>query len=257
MKRSESGFSLISVLIAVGMFAILATFVSKFLFNSQKAALSTERRVDLKMLARSFSENVDCGLTLSSPSFTDPAFVPIVCGSRPIGTVTLRRKDNRAYPNSMGGFDIRAGCTDNRLAIEVRKRGTLKNVSEFVDAFSGTGDLCHHYFTANPICPPGQGVIGQAGPVPVCGSLGNPNNVITREVRGAVGSASRAQVSCLPNELRLACGGSRQPDLNDTCREEDCGLVGVMPVGTHGCEVGIDSDSATQPTVYAMCMPVR
>ena len=89
----------------------------------------------------------------------------------------------------------------------------------------------------------------------MCGKLGNPSAVITRTSSGGVND--RATVYCLANELRLACGGSRQPDLLDTCNEEVCGFVGVIPVGTHGCSVGIDTDIGTDPTVYAICLPLQ
>ena len=144
---------------------------------------------------------------------------------------------------------------DNALRIEARKKDQMLQKTFWADVSGGTSELCSHYFTPGSICPPGEGVMGHAGALPVCGKLGNPMAVITRTESG--GGSSKATAHCLPNELRLACGGSREPNLNDSCDEENCGFVGVMPVGASGCRVGIDTDSGTNPTVYAMCLPLQ
>ena len=254
--NSQSGFSLVSVLVAAGLIGLVAAAMSKLFTNSMKATQSTERRMDIKVLAKNFLENVDCGQTLNSPSFTDDTFQPIVCGSR--RNVRLRRKDGSLFPREMGGFEIRAGCRNDSVRVFAKKKDALHNRDEFVDVFGGTSGLCYHYFAALSVCPPGEGVIGQAGAIPVCGSLGNPNNVVTRENRGGRGGAEIVQVFCLPNELRLSCGGSREPNLADNCLEEDCALVGVMPVGNNGCAVGIDGDgNRTNATVYITCLKLR
>lgn len=256
MKRGEGGFSLIEIMIALGLLTFLGLALSRMLGDASRSAQSINRIVDMKTLSKTLSENVDCQKTLGTVAFGQAGFTPLQCSVYSLGSLTLRRKDASAFPNSMGNFEIRAGCVDNSLRIEARKKDPMLQQNVWTDVFSGTSELCRHYFTPGPVCPPGEGIVGNAGAIPVCGKLGNPLAVITRTATGG-GNASSATVQCLPNELRLACGGSRQPDLKDTCPEEDCGLVGVMPVGPSGCRVAIDSDRNTNPTVYAMCLPLR
>ena len=165
------GFSLLEVIIALSVLMFVSLGLLRMLSSSSKSARSTERLVDLKFLARTFSENVDCQQTLGTVPIGDPSFTPLRCGDRAfkMGNVRLRRKDGKAFPKNMGGFDIQAGCENGVLAVEARKREPMLNETRWVDVFGGTSEMCRHFFTAGSVCPAGQRLVGQAGPVPVCG----------------------------------------------------------------------------------------
>jgi hypothetical protein len=74
------------------------------------------------------------------------------------------------------------------------------------------------------------------------------------QVVKATNGGQVAEVQCPADFTRISCMGSRQRDLRDTCDEDGCGLVGVGPVDPNGCKVKIDSGRGTSPTVWATCV---
>lgn len=167
----NGGFSLIEIMITLTVLTVISLGLVRLLSSSTQSARSTERLVDLKFLARNFSENVECHTTLGTAPIGSAGFTPLSCTSySTMGSVTLRRKDGSAFPSKIGGFDIRAGCRDGALRIEAMKPDPMLKQKIFVDVFGGTGELCRHYFAAGNVCPPGQTLIGSAGGVPVCGA---------------------------------------------------------------------------------------
>jgi prepilin-type N-terminal cleavage/methylation domain-containing protein len=116
-----SGFSLVEVIVAIAVLGFISTGLVKMLASSSKSARSTERLVDLKFLARTFSENVECHRTLKSDPVGTAGFSPLSCNDFPMGSVTLRRKDNSKFQvnagDKLGGFEIQAGCRNRRLHI--------------------------------------------------------------------------------------------------------------------------------------------
>ncbi len=170
----QHGFSIIEIMIGMAVLTFLSLGLMRMLSASSKSARSTERLVDIKFLAKTFSENVDCHETLKPKDpIGSPAFKALSCKNLPMGSVTLRRKDNSPFldkpDGKMGGFEIQAGCRDERLHIQALKLDPMIQKKEWVDVFGGTGELCRHYFSTGKVCQKGQRVLGSAGAVPVCG----------------------------------------------------------------------------------------
>jgi hypothetical protein len=65
--------------------------------------------------------------------------------------------------------------------------------------------------------------------------------------------SSKVTVTCNSWHIRIACSGSREQNVDDTCGEDDCWYIGTIPTGTKSCTTGIDSGGWTEATVYAYC----
>ena len=61
-------------------------------------------------------------------------------------------------------------------------------------------------------------------------------------------------VQCPNNTLRVACNGSRHPDLIDASHEKLSGLIGVRPVAPNGCQSAMDGGGNNRIVVYAICL---
>lgn len=79
-------------------------------------------------------------------------------------------------------------------------------------------------------------------------------------------AGSGATVFCSPGYELVSCMGSRQFDAIDTCPEDVCGFVGVIPLQVvragaaipfAGCKVGIDPGRGTAAVVDMFCMGVN
>ena len=67
---------------------------------------------------------------------------------------------------------------------------------------------------------------------------------------------STATCYCPLGYTRIACSGSREINLQDTCKEDDCGYIGTLPYGSNGCKTAIDSSSGTEAVAVCYCMKV-
>jgi len=70
-----------------------------------------------------------------------------------------------------------------------------------------------------------------------------------------VGTGAAAICVCPSGYARIACSGSRESNVQDTCGESNCGYVGVIPTATNGCKTGVDAGGeGTEPVATCYCM---
>lgn len=111
MKNNQQGFSLVSVLIALGVGSVLALSLSTMLNNSFKASKSTQLREDQLGNRRVLRNRIDCTQTLAE----------VTCGS---SFFPLKDKNSNIIGVSnlgafkLGSYHIRASCDGTALKIE-------------------------------------------------------------------------------------------------------------------------------------------
>ena len=146
----EKGFSLIQILISIGIFGILALGISKMLVQGKQGAKSIEHDVLLNELRWTVSSRLDCKETLGiNPSST----LPLNCSA--YKNVTLKNKwgDPIAKNGWLGPYQVRGICIDNELVVGAIRTGKdplrkdeYKNRKEAKDLFSGVSDFCREEF---------------------------------------------------------------------------------------------------------------
>ncbi|NRA69364.1 MAG: prepilin-type N-terminal cleavage/methylation domain-containing protein [Pseudobacteriovorax sp.] len=123
--NNKSGFSLVGVLIAVGIMGIIATALMRMQSNSFRNAKSLELRTDLEALKKELIENLDCSNTLPDDpavACTTPRFVDIV---RSNGDVFLA--NGGATGTKMGAYNLRAICNANQSRLVIQAQQTDDN----------------------------------------------------------------------------------------------------------------------------------
>lgn len=162
----QRGFSLVQVMIAAGLMAIVSAAFLTNISNVFKATKSASRIQDLDMLKMAIQDNISCSTTLRVNSATP---LPIPCA----GPYLLRDAKGRPLTDARGNvgeWRVRAICEAGELKVYVRatkKDPLLKKIPPARDLFNGVSELCRSYFSGTP-CPAGEFHIGYAGGVPVC-----------------------------------------------------------------------------------------
>ena len=120
--QSQSGVSLLSVIIAVGMMGVLAAGMSRFLKRSFKASADLNTKADYLSIKRSIDGQIDCSRTVNKINVNqcDGA------GNDYVG-LYYHGKTNPQIPRAgrrFGNFFVRAKCTNQGLDVRAVKMHT-------------------------------------------------------------------------------------------------------------------------------------
>lgn len=188
--KNQNGYGLLSVVVAIGIAAILMLAISQTLRTSFRAVAATEHKIELELIKQMLANDIDCAGTLSS---IDPSSASCSTTSLPGGqdtTTTFLRLRRKTLDGSVkyftgplvngvakiGDWTIRATCSSGEQSLVVRAARVQD--SRFQKNF--TGDL------ADWKSPKGLLFGGGAGQLPLCyaSDLGNaPKRFATFRLR--------------------------------------------------------------------------
>lgn len=161
-RGTETGDSLISVIIAFGIFGVLATGISKSMVDGFKATKSVSTRQDLETIRQTVLQRMDCRATLGvgiTSSF------PFPCSAAEIPILRKNGAEIGSTGGRIGDWIVTGSCINQELIIKARiatantKDGLTgkavdaistnsTGVAVSVDLFGGTTDLCREYYDA-------------------------------------------------------------------------------------------------------------
>ncbi|NRA67199.1 MAG: hypothetical protein HRU19_22135 [Pseudobacteriovorax sp.] len=161
-QRSNSGMSLISVMIATAILGVIVVAFMRMTTNTMKSTKSSQLKDDLVSMRRVIRDRVDCQQTLT----------PAVCGANFFG---LRDRDGNLLGVAnlgamrLGEFHYRASCDNVSMTIEFSRladannfaRDPLNNRELSWRNLFPTGDVgCRDFFAGagpgacgQPFCP--------------------------------------------------------------------------------------------------------
>lgn len=153
-------------------------------------------------------------------------------------------RQSKFYAPAAPGADS-AGCLSIDLSVVTKLQNDLNTANNNVNTLNSK--------VASIINCNSQGKLWNGG-----GCINTPSPSKFTSVVQAIGptgnDTTSVTVECPGDTIRVACFGSREPSMVDTCSEQDCGLIGSGPVGDRGCRTTIDGGTGTRPTVWATCM---
>lgn len=144
--QEQSGTSLVGVLMALGLFSVLALGMNRITVDSLRSTKSIEGRTNLEALKQMVIARLDCSKTV-------PADPQMACATD--SYVELKSKNGLVFlPNKgvigekMGSHNIRAVCSASKQGIILEARLTnaqgegiadpmTQKLSDFTDAFKG------------------------------------------------------------------------------------------------------------------------
>jgi hypothetical protein len=99
-------------------------------------------------------------------------------------------------------------------------------------------------------CPALESLVGvTAEGKAIC--VSTASRVDLYRVKRSSGS-NRVSACCNPGDRIIACTGSREENVNDTCDEEKCGYIGAV-FKNNCCVAGVDHDKGTEAVADAVC----
>ncbi len=143
---SESGSSLVAVLMALGLFSVLALGLNRMTLESLRSTKSIEGRTNLEALKQMVLNRLDCSKTVPSEPLTACAKDRFVELKSKNGLVFLPDKGPKG--EKLGSHNIRAVCSASQRGIIVEAWLTnaqgegladplTRNLVDFTDAFKG------------------------------------------------------------------------------------------------------------------------
>ena len=123
--RSDSGASLVAVLIAVGLLGIMASMMAQRMSLATKSQVDLERKLDFQALNRFVLESAHCALTVAAAPNPCPEGTYVDVKTSAQNGKVIIQKFNPSHPGSLtvfGEYSVRAKCGPNRaLIIEARR----------------------------------------------------------------------------------------------------------------------------------------
>lgn len=135
-NNRKNGFSLLQIVIALGLMSGLALMTAQLLKSSARGTRKISNLSDLNSIRHTLTTTLDCAQTLGNPA------LPAACG----GPYTLRRISGDPITESggdLGNWNLEANCAANEIIISgSENQGTY----EQADIFRGTSDFCRGFF---------------------------------------------------------------------------------------------------------------
>jgi hypothetical protein len=260
--RSRAGFGIIEALVASALIGALALVLSQVIINmarGQKSVFSAAQNSDEANLLRLTLDNNDrCKNAFKDANGENIKLDPSLDQEYPVEKIQIDSTGG-------GGPDLLVSETTNKrtLKISLKKR----NPSEL-----GTDEYLYDVklaFNTPNTYPPSRTIeipfkvelnVG-LDVIQSCSFRGGGGGgggqlkpeQFTTENKSLEKNAGKVVAECPEGTIRTGCSGSRAPNNEDNCKEDNCGLVGIRPVGVRGCEVNVDGGKGTNPTAYAYC----
>lgn len=185
----QTGSTLMSAMIAVGLVGVLAVLGSTLLSESQKGANAMSARDEFISLRRTLRAEVDCAETLKASACSGEA-VPLKNGKG----ATLGSASNGAY--KLGGWHFKSTCTQGRLdvlAARLNQTGAL-----LADPITGKAEWQNLFPLQDLDCSERFANKG----LPCSGEEGG--GFCSRSVSSTRGTGQRT-AQCLEDELATGC----------------------------------------------------
>lgn len=164
----DRGFSLTSVLVAVGIVGIIAVALSTTVLNGVKGQKRVELKGELETMRRSLLEGLDCAASLptapsscpctdsaGTPGYTCPANAYFELQSKTAGRTMIGvNAGDVSAGKKIGSWYFRASCTPTQVVVEAARKGAggafLKDpLNGRLDSWAPlfkTPTLCSAYF---------------------------------------------------------------------------------------------------------------
>ncbi len=265
--HSDSGFSLLEIMIAGGLLAMMAMYGANMISQQQAGMRALMARSE----AEAIHENVrkilvdpeSCAATVKESYATAPVDIspPLIL------TNVVRRKQNPAtgiwsdqifYKTGTiygGGLvKIQSILLRDQIGSDLTPGPKLVFKYEFIGKITGVSEQTRTVDVAvNYLAPTSLPTYDFSCSTIITG--GGNTVAVTMVSSPPGGSASTVTIQCPAGTKRIACMGTRTANFADTCDEDKCGFIGVGPIPPEGCRLSIDTD-ATNPVVWATCIPI-
>jgi prepilin-type N-terminal cleavage/methylation domain-containing protein len=139
-KKSISGFSLVEVLVSIGVLGIGAYFAATQISTMKRAMAHAMYRTEISNLRESLYQQVNCLQTLRSVTLPNGT---IACS----GALPLRDLNNEELPSIIGNWQLDSQCSNTGITLRVQR---LINGAIAVDPLSNTA-LDYANTTINPL----------------------------------------------------------------------------------------------------------
>lgn len=156
---------------------------------------------------------------------------------------------------------FRTGAPDNECGANEVATGAINSdgsvicssVPKICENMGGRWATNHCEFPLPEVnCAPGQTLVG-IKPDGTATCVAAAERVKLYRVQSITNKA-QAAACCNKGDKIVACTGSREQNVEDTCEEEECGYIGSVLKG-NCCVAGADQDSGTETVADAVCVP--